>query len=259
MWSVDKLVRTKLGLLFIGFICVVLSACGEQNQNDQDLQLVSEITLIQLDIIDGSPQQLRIRVRANVTTSGWSEPQLNPYLYLVPPQDGIYDFDFMARPPAGDSPQVITPIEVTHVLDGFSNTFVGVRIHAAQNNLEKLLPQNAVPTAYFEFRGSDALDRFVIRLVEADKIQHARDLLFGMTTESPSVMGAIIKTPALYNPNWSYHLASETIQFFDLAIEVCDANMRYVEDNLDAVGGAFLPNSYWCPWGSEISREISVN
>jgi hypothetical protein len=48
-----------------------------------------------------------------------------------------------------------------------------------------------------------------------------------------------------------------SISFFAIAIEVCDANMQYVEDHLDEACGAFLPGCYWCPWDSRVVREIS--
>ena len=54
----------------------------------------------------------------------------------------------------------------------------------------------------------------------------------------------------------SYHLDPSTINFFQMAIEICDANMRYVEDHLDEACGAFLPGCYWCPWDSRITREV---
>jgi hypothetical protein len=46
------------------------------------------------------------------------------------------------------------------------------------------------------------------------------------------------------------------VRFFEVAIEVCDATMPYVEDHLDEVGGAFLPGGYWCPWTSRLTREV---
>jgi hypothetical protein len=41
-----------------------------------------------------------------------------------------------------------------------------------------------------------------------------------------------------------------------MAVEVCDASIQYVEGNLDAAGGAFLPDLRWCPWSSHLVREI---
>ena len=52
-------------------------------------------------------------------------------------------------------------------------------------------------------------------------------------------MGIILKERVKYNPAWSYHLDPTTIEFFDMAMEVCDSNMRYVEEHLHEVGGDF--------------------
>ncbi|MER6506540.1 hypothetical protein ABT158_06965 [Nonomuraea sp. NPDC001636] len=68
--------------------------------------------------------------------------------------------------------------------------------------------------------------------------------------------GRIVKRSVAYNARWSYHLQPETINFFDVAIEVCDASMTYVEDHLDEAGGAFLPGGHWCPWSSRLTREL---
>ncbi|MGW5100847.1 BP74-related protein [Streptomyces sp. NPDC004100] len=63
---------------------------------------------------------------------------------------------------------------------------------------------------------------------------------------------------ASYNPRWSFHYNPETVNFFDVAIEVCDATLPYVEENLDEAGGAFLPGAIWCPWSSRLTREIKA-
>ncbi len=81
-------------------------------------------------------------------------------------------------------------------------------------------------------------------------------MLAGNTTERPSMMGTIIKSKENYNPDWSYHLVPESVSFFDVAVELCDANMRYVEEHLDEVGGSFLPGNQWCPWSSRLTKEI---
>ncbi|GAA2635247.1 twin-arginine translocation signal domain-containing protein [Actinomadura fulvescens] len=99
-------------------------------------------------------------------------------------------------------------------------------------------------------------ERFVIKLTDPAEIKHARDLVNGETTDRPHVVGRIIKRSAPYNPRWSYHFNPATIDFFDMAIEVCDATIPYVEDHLDETGGAFLPGLVWCPWTSRLVREI---
>ncbi|MFI7133761.1 calmodulin-binding protein [Nonomuraea sp. NPDC050153] len=117
-------------------------------------------------------------------------------------------------------------------------------------------PVQAAPAAYFEFTDITG-ERFVIQLTDPDKIQHARDLINGTTADRPHVLGRILPRTAYYNPRWSYHLRSETIDFFDYAIEVCDATIPYVEDHLGEAGGAFLPGYVWCPWSSRLERELS--
>lgn len=115
--------------------------------------------------------------------------------------------------------------------------------------------QAAATEAYFEFIDITR-STAVLKLTDAAKIQHARALVNGITTDRPHVLGRIVKRTAPYNPRWTYHYDPETIDFFDFAIEVCDATIPYVEDHLDEAGGAFLPGLIWCPWTSRLVREV---
>lgn len=109
--------------------------------------------------------------------------------------------------------------------------------------------------AYFKFDAPPAPETFVIRLADAEKIAQARAILDG-SQPSKYIMGQIIKAPAPYNPSWSYYLASDSIQFIDAAIEVCQAPILYVEQHLDEVCGAFLPGCTWCPLNSRLIEEV---
>jgi len=97
---------------------------------------------------------------------------------------------------------------------------------------------------------------FIFELTDERLIAHARRVLSGEETNEVHVTGRISKRPKPYNPNWSYHLDPDTIRFFAVAIEVCDANMAFVEDHLDEACGAFLPGCQWCPWDSKLVREV---
>ena len=112
--------------------------------------------------------------------------------------------------------------------------------------------------AYFRFTDTDGQARFVIQLVEPSKIEHARRILRGEETLRVHIQGTIVKKTAEYNPDWSYHLDPESIDFFELAIEVCDAAIQYVEEHLDEVGGSTLPDSHWCPWSSRLVDELKL-
>ncbi|NTX02650.1 MULTISPECIES: calmodulin [Myxococcus] len=97
---------------------------------------------------------------------------------------------------------------------------------------------------------------FIIELTDDQTINHARKIISGEESNEIHVHGRIIKRTQPYNPKFSFHLDPTTIRFFSMAIEVCDANMVYVEDHLDEAGGAFLPGNHWCPWDSRLTREV---
>ncbi len=97
---------------------------------------------------------------------------------------------------------------------------------------------------------------FVIKLTDPKKIEHARRILGGQETSKTHVMGRIIKRPAPYNPAYGFHLDPNTIDFFEMAIEVCDATLSYTEEHLDEACGAFLPGCFFCPWSSKLVAEV---
>ena len=102
-------------------------------------QPIWEITAVQITDLQNDPPQLSITVQGNITSGGWVNPQLIQFQYIVPPQDGIYDFEFMAVPPKEASTTVITAIEVEYILDPVPEDLLGVRINAEQNSVVEML------------------------------------------------------------------------------------------------------------------------
>ncbi|MBT2230077.1 calmodulin [Nonomuraea sp. NEAU-A123] len=98
---------------------------------------------------------------------------------------------------------------------------------------------------------------FVFQLTDPTKIEHARRILRGEEKDEVHVVGRIVKRPAPYNPHWSFHYDPNSIDFFAMAIEVCDATVSYVEEHLDEACGAFLPGCIFCPWTSRLVREAT--
>ena len=71
-------------------------------------------------------------------------------------------------------------------------------------------------------------------------------------------MAIIVKEASCWNPNYGYNYDPDTVEFFEVGAEVCDANFIYVQDNLDEAGGAFLPGLLHCPWESFVVDEVTV-
>lgn len=105
---------------------------------------------------------------------------------------------------------------------------------------------------YFTFDYPPAPETFVIELTDPAKIETARN---NLGNPNLHLMGKVIPAKAWYNYNWSYHLDPNSVDFFENAIEVCDASMQYLEDNLESICGSFLPQCSWCPWGSRLLFE----
>lgn len=111
---------------------------------------ILEVRKVKLSILESLPLQLNITAFGTVPTSGWEDAELIPYVYIQPPPDGIYDYDFVAQPPAQPVPQVITPIVANKLqllpdrLEGVG--FKGVRIHASLNSQVALLGEGSGQT-----------------------------------------------------------------------------------------------------------------
>ncbi len=142
----------------------------------------------------------------------------------------------------------------THVIERFCRENVprSIFLTCAHGCLDGACAPESV--AYFEF--TDGNDNFIIKLTDPELITEARDILAGRETRRTHVMGTIVKAKASYNPRWSYYLEPSSIAFFSSAIEVCDAQISYVQKNLKSVGGSFLPDNTWCPWSSVLIEEV---
>ncbi|QUJ68354.1 hypothetical protein KDD30_04275 [Photobacterium sp. GJ3] len=61
---------------------------------------IFEVSHVELALMKSHPPQLGIRAHGFTTTLGWENARLVPFVYVMPPADGIYEFDFVATPPA---------------------------------------------------------------------------------------------------------------------------------------------------------------
>lgn len=84
-----------------------------------------------------NPPVMILGASGRVPTSGWSNGVLVPRVYIAPPQDGIWDFDFIATAPEPDQLvlQKITEITSKAFVSHFPKWFLGARVHSSTNSL----------------------------------------------------------------------------------------------------------------------------
>ncbi len=98
------------------------------------------------------PPSIAIAVIGAVNSSGWTQARLVPWVYRAPPEDGIYDFDFIATPPTDIALEVITPIAHSQIIPNHPKDLKGVRVHATSNSLSA--PLNERGPALSDFASS---------------------------------------------------------------------------------------------------------
>ncbi|MBD9628011.1 hypothetical protein IB279_34225 [Ensifer sp. ENS06] len=96
---------------------------------------VDEVRVEGLIVIPENPPAIAISARGTVPTTGWTRPDLVPWVYIVPPKDGILDLDFVSSQPPGIVAQVVSPISVTKAML-VPAWVVGVRVHSSTNDME---------------------------------------------------------------------------------------------------------------------------
>lgn len=108
---------------------------------------VFSVDAIDLTLQKKKQSCLLVSCEGRVTSSGWSNIHLSPFVYVMPPADGILDCDLFGTAPGGSTIvlPVLTKVAAHLVLDGIENYWgkdqplKGVRIHASQNTKVAIL------------------------------------------------------------------------------------------------------------------------
>ena len=101
-------------------------------------EAVPTIVSIKCTINKINPPELVVDVGGEVPTAGWTDPSLNPRVYVNPPADGIYEYDFTALRPSGPAAQVITPITASHTTPDYpATTLKGVRVYGVGTGIKE--------------------------------------------------------------------------------------------------------------------------
>lgn len=96
---------------------------------------IEEAQVEALITIPENPRVISVWASGRVPTSGWSHPDLAPWMYIRPPDDGIIDLDFVATAPPGNVLQVLTRIAVAKAFL-VPRWVIGVRVHSSTNKME---------------------------------------------------------------------------------------------------------------------------
>ncbi|MBT3647230.1 MAG: hypothetical protein HN542_03200 [Flavobacteriales bacterium] len=106
------------------------------------------LNTIQVDTILTSldPPTIEIFAYGLTRTSGWTNGKLIPHIYLMPPEDGIYSFDFVANIPElelkadsrvkGLSEEFVRGVTAIFTWEHFPSELTGIRVYAQRNSLK---------------------------------------------------------------------------------------------------------------------------
>ena len=106
-------------------------------QSEKPIYRVEYVNLTFLAL--NGPRIVLISAYGTTNTTGWSHFRLQPYIYVQPAPDGIWDFVFVADPPSGIALDVISHASATYVWTLGQSDFRGVRVHSATNTVEKIV------------------------------------------------------------------------------------------------------------------------
>lgn len=110
-------------------------------------ELIYGITTLKWDILKSNPPKLLISASGLTRTSGWTSPILIPLFQPgVTPKGGDYRFEFMATPPTGLVPEVLTPISATYLFTSIPRGIQKVTIIASSNEMEE--PIGVTPKSF---------------------------------------------------------------------------------------------------------------
>ena len=102
-----------------------------------DPEIVREVTDVSVSYLESQPPFLVVQAKGNVSTGGWSNPTLTRLVYVMPPADGIQEYEFRATPPSGIATEVISPVSASDRWHGPADWVRGVRVKAATNSIEE--------------------------------------------------------------------------------------------------------------------------
>lgn len=112
-------------------------------------------------ILKKIPPVYMFEVHGTASTSGWTNVRLEPRVYVDPPADGIWEFDFVGDPPSGIVLPVLMPVSAFAMME-WNADLRGFRVYSATNAIEYEINSSLAET-------SDAVAFFETEYVDEDE------------------------------------------------------------------------------------------
>lgn len=112
------------------------------------VQRVGKVLNVEYAIEKRRPPNLIVTATGEVPTAGWTQPTLVRRVYVQPPPDGIWEYDFWAVPPSGPAAQVISQVKAGDRWEGYDESSVkGVRVFGAGSGIVERRFSERTPVA----------------------------------------------------------------------------------------------------------------
>jgi len=108
-------------------------------------QKIPVIASVKLITLESFPPKLWVSAIGIAPTSGWRNTGLLiPFVYFVPPLDGIYEFDFLADSPFSDGNllQIETEVRASFVFDPIPVGLNGVKVYSESGFISCLIDKD---------------------------------------------------------------------------------------------------------------------
>jgi hypothetical protein len=100
---------------------------------------ISKIDSVTITLIKTNPPSLLIVANGHTNTGGYKNVRLEPVVYIMPPADGIWEFNMVADAPTGIVNQLVTPVAAQYEWEKFPQGVRGVKVSGAANSKTALL------------------------------------------------------------------------------------------------------------------------
>ena len=101
-------------------------------------ELVFRVDAVELALLRCDPPKLEICARGLVRGGGYTNAQLVENVYRSPPDDGIWEYDFVAEAPRRPSTYRFEAVEANTVLS-IPDGLKGIRVRSETRSLAELL------------------------------------------------------------------------------------------------------------------------